>query len=936
MDTKVFNLAQSFHIDKSSVKNAKSVGISSVDVFFRTKPKADGNKSGITDPGVFMFICEITPDKTPDVAPYLHGAPTPISRVAYHDIHTSADASKATKFKFDSPVVVDSGKEYAFVVIYEGNESFTLYFSQQGYNLLGTNKISPGPSGKYDGYYYPTYYLNTTNPLVDGTQTSTAVANITPQWKPLSDTDLKFTVNIARYAVNGDLVDKITDETGHGANVEIYGSISNQSSGNVNTSYVDTELTYSISSVSHEFVIFDKKNSKNTGLRAGEYLYQNTIFYPGGTPSPVTISVAQDSDLITANTLLPNGSPFSWDDIYTAGSEPEYIVIVGLDTPTSGKRTTDIKRVISVESNTVLLVESNVSFTNTAAYFMKSPVAKLSSIDKTKHFDHYAATVPGRKKRVKQDLLIMSHSNANGSVRFANDTINSIAVSASGGNYKSSDYVVIYGYEDNAKVKGGYPAIANIAVNGSGNLTGIYLTNVGAGFSNSANLKYVFANGLVGATPPTGPSTANTANGSGATFTVTTGTVIRAESSGLDQLGGYFSRAKIVNIEFTDVIPAISMMLPAGTESTHHYKNPYYIVHAPSDTYLGSAYYSMNDVNSNRKLVHELVKNNLQSKNISVIPSRSNEFVILDDVTGVSPVVITPGSGVIETATTSNNDFVPAHPHDVSMLFGKYVINNDYSGENTDYGNAEAKHITSKINFSTDRFAEDLIVYLTAYRPLNTDIKVFARMHNSNDPEAFDDKDWTLLNLDSANVYSSSADSQDYIEMQFGLQDSPNTAVTYAGTVNVANLTTTNVVGTGTTFSTNVTANVQVNDLVKIYSPLFPNNYAICVVTVVDSDTQFRISDHVTSSDITGTGLRVDLLGRIGGAGYPMQAFNNRNNFNVSRYYNSLMTPFDSYDTVQIKLVMLSDMAQVDSNSANAIPTTIPRIDDIRVVGVSV
>ena len=935
MDTKVFNLAQSFFIDSDAVKGAKQVGISSFEVFFKSKPSAEGNKSGISNPGVFAFIAAIMPNKTIDIGPYSRGA-TPVIRVPYTDINTSSDASRPTKFKFKSPVFVDSGKEYAFVIVYEGNESFDLWKSKQGDLLLGTNKVSPGPSGKYDGNYYGTYYYSVPTYPEDMTPP--------PPWKPLSDTDLKFNLNIARYAVNGVLVDNLVDTGGFGANVEVYGTVSNQvSSGVVNTTYSGTQLTYNISSDPHEFILFDKKNSKNAGLRAGEYLYQNTIFYPSSGPNPKTISVSQGSDLITANSdPLPDGSSFSWNNLYTVGSKPEYIVIVGLNTPTAGKRTTDIRRVISVESNTVLRVDSNVSFTNTAAYFMKSPVAKLSYMDTTKHFDHGASTVLDRKKRVKQDLLVMSHSNANGSVRFANDTINSLSVSVAGSNYKNSDYVVVYGYEDNAKVKGGYPAVANITVNGSGAVTDVYLTNVGAGFSNSANLKYVFANGLSGS-PPTGPTTPNTANGSSATFTATTGSVIRSLTSGEDQMGGYFTGVKVVNLEFTDVIPAISAITPAGTEAYHYYKNPYYVVHSPSDTYIGSAYYVASNLNSNRKLVHSLVPNKMSFKNIPVVPSRSNEFVIVDDVTNDkrTETNVIPGSGIIEMQTVSNNDFVPTVPHDFSILYGKYAINNDYSNENTDYGNAESKHITKKINFAADRFAEDLIVYLTAYRPLNTDIKVFARVHNSNDPEAFDDKDWTLLNLDSSNVYSSSADSNDYIEMQFGFPDSPNTAVTIAGTINVDSVSTTTVIGTDTLFQTNATANLQINDLVKIYSPIFQTNYAICVVASVDSETQFTITDPINNADITGSGLKMDLIGRVNstsfaGVGYPMQAFNNKNNFNVARYFNSAMTPFDTYNTVQIKLVMLSDIAQVDSNSSNAIATIVPRIDDIRVVGVTV
>jgi hypothetical protein len=197
-----------------------------------------------------------------------------------------------------------------------------------------------------------------------------------------------------------------------------------------------------------------------------------------------------------------------------------------------------------------------------------------------------------------------------------------------------------------------------------------------------------------------------------------------------------------------------------------------------------------------------------------------------------------------------------------------------------------------------------------------------------------------MLELRSGNIYSSSAAADNYIEMEFGFQNSPNVAFDLAGTVNVATTSTVTVIGTGTTFSTNATANLQVDDLVKIYSPLFPNSYAISVVTAVDSDTQFTISSPTGNADITGSGLKVGFIGRVGNSsinalGYPLQAFNNRNNDNVARYYSSSMMEYDTYDTLQLKLVFLADISQVDSPSSNVLPTTIPRVDDIRAVGVT-
>jgi hypothetical protein len=267
-------------------------------------------------------------------------------------------------------------------------------------------------------------------------------------------------------------------------------------------------------------------------------------------------------------------------------------------------------------------------------------------------------------------------------------------------------------------------------------------------------------------------------------------------------------------------------------------------------------------------------------------------------------------------------------------------INNDYTNENTNYGNADSKHITTKVNFANGRFAEDLLVYLTAYRPLNTDIKVFARIHNSKDTEAFDDKDWTLLDIIDGNIYSSSANPDDYIEMTFGFPQSPNVAISLAGTANVENTTTTNVIGFGTTWSTNATANLKSNDLVKIYSPLFPNTFALAVVDTVASDTRFTIKKPITNTTINGTGLTVELIGRVGNStvaslGYPLQAFNNVLNDNVVRYFSRSMVEYDTYDSMQLKVVLLSDLDQVSNNDPASIPTTYPRVDDVRAVGVT-
>lgn len=929
MYLEVYNVAQTFYVDPDTVKGARSVGISSIELFFKKKPNPSANRSGIVNPGVTLFLCETTPEKIPIIDSFSSGHVDNTVDVPYHMIATSTDASRATKFEFEKPILVQTGKEYAFVVKFHGNDDFELWTSKQGDLLVGTNKVSPGPSGKFVGNYYTATYIT------PNSNTATAT------WKPISDTDLKFRIYVARYAINGTPIPDNSIISTLPANVSVRGSVS----GSANVTYNACSVTFHISTNHNEHIKFDKKNSK-PDVKGGEWVYQNTVFYPGGHPDGVTVSVTRGSPLITANSLLPNGQSFNWNNVYTDGDYPEYIVIVSLDDNNAGERRTDIRKVVSIDSATVLRVNEGMNFTNAAAYFIKSPVAQISRLENRHHYDrshkNFKRGIEKRRK-VKSDFLELSRSNANASVRFVNNCINSItvAVGAGGSGYNNTDHITINGYEDIAcAVVSGYPAKANLVTNSSGGITAVYLSNVGCGFVNTA---WIAGSNIVYAN-----STGGSTSGSGATLTITTGTVLRAEFDGDDRKGGYFVDCEVCNHEISHIIPHVDVHHPAGvTHDTFHSHGHHCIV---ADTWLGVKYICYHsDWSKFRKQVKPHYHNVLDHPYIPVMVSRSNEFVIVDPTT-CSPNTAGGGSGNVEIVAVSNNDFICVQPGNVAITYSKFKINNDYFGENTNSGNAEAKYITKKINFANERFAEDIVCYLTAYRPLHTDIKVFARIHNSKDSEAFDDKDWTMLELKSSNIYSSSADANNYIEMQFGFQSTPNVAIALNGSATIEGNSFTNVIGVGTSFSTNAYANLQVNDVVRISNKLFPNAYLVSIVSAVDSDTQFRISKSIEDSFIEGalpdvawdanTPLQIDLIGRVGNStvntiGYPLQAFNHYAAANIATYYNSSLVEFRTYDSMQMKIVLLSDIAQVNSLSANAIPTTVPRVDDIRVIGVT-
>lgn len=238
------------------------------------------------------------------------------------------------------------------------------------------------------------------------------------------------------------------------------------------------------------------------------------------------------------------------------------------------------------------------------------------------------------------------------------------------------------------------------------------------------------------------------------------------------------------------------------------------------------------------------------------------------------------------------------------------VIDTEVSNQ----GTALSKHITKKVTFANNRYAEDVKVFMTAYRPVGTELRVYAKVHNSQDPDAFVDKAWSPLEyVENANRYSSSEDKGDFIEYELGLPQHSEIANALPGTF-------TTQLSNNIVTAQGVTANsyLQAGDMVKLYSPLFANtNYIVAVVTASNTSA-ITLGDPIANSGVVGTGMKVSRLK------YYNTAFNNITNDNVARYYNSSLVEFDKFDSMQIKVVMLADQTYKT-----------PKVDQIQVIGVS-
>ena len=194
-----------------------------------------------------------------------------------------------------------------------------------------------------------------------------------------------------------------------------------------------------------------------------------------------------------------------------------------------------------------------------------------------------------------------------------------------------------------------------------------------------------------------------------------------------------------------------------------------------------------------------------------------------------------------------------------SLLIYENIINNDTTNEHvTGSGSADAKYISRTVTLGEGLDAEDLKVFVNAYKPTGTNIKVYAKAVNQADEVGFEKGTWSELQLtENADRISSSENRGDVVEYTFEFNDAPaSTAQT--GTVTFSNASST-VTGSGTNFQgsnngigTN-DGDFAVGDLVKINNPPFDanTNYQISMVESIASNTSMTLADDLVLGDET-------------------------------------------------------------------------------------
>jgi hypothetical protein len=132
-----------------------------------------------------------------------------------------------------------------------------------------------------------------------------------------------------------------------------------------------------------------------------------------------------------------------------------------------------------------------------------------------------------------------------------------------------------------------------------------------------------------------------------------------------------------------------------------------------------------------------------------------------------------PGSGYITTPTITIADANTTPGQNATAII---------AGETSPSGGPGlAKYLTKKVVLDAGFDSGDLNVYITAYRPVNTDINVYYKILNRNDTQVFETGNWQLMTMTNSGASNYSQIRSDTIEYTFapGINGTANGYVSY-------------------------------------------------------------------------------------------------------------------------------------------------------------
>ncbi|RZD40682.1 MAG: hypothetical protein CXT78_12465, partial [Thaumarchaeota archaeon] len=233
-------------------------------------------------------------------------------------------------------------------------------------------------------------------------------------------------------------------------------------------------------------------------------------------------------------------------------------------------------------------------------------------------------------------------------------------------------------------------------------------------------------------------------------------------------VGNETQRASSMDSAFTTFTPNRNITLPAQRKVISHQGTSGPVAYAANNYYL-RAIFTSNDSKISPAIDTSRINLIAIENQINRGSLANSDVVITANGTGYSAgtfaVTGTGGSGGVVTITVSTGAIATAYIssagsgyyEDASITLtggtaGAIAISTELG---SDGGNTKARYISRRVNLEDGFDAQDLKIFLNAYKPKDTDIKVYYRIHNAEDPEDFEKKPYVLMTQETdANLIS--------------------------------------------------------------------------------------------------------------------------------------------------------------------------------------
>jgi uncharacterized protein YbaA (DUF1428 family) len=222
-----------------------------------------------------------------------------------------------------------------------------------------------------------------------------------------------------------------------------------------------------------------------------------------------------------------------------------------------------------------------------------------------------------------------------------------------------------------------------------------------------------------------------------------------------------------------------------------------------------------------------------------------------------------------------------------------------------------SRYISKTVLLADGQDSEDMVVFLTAYRPQGTNIKVFSKLLNAADSDPFDDKSWTPMLDTTETLFSSLANRDDYVELKFEL---PQTVLVHTADISV------NTTSPIITFTNSRTTEEFTPGMFVYVADNATQTFSVRRVLSVPNTSSLVVRSNLTFDSTNSA------IGYITGSLVQCNAFRYNENNGIVRYVcNSTDSSFDGYKTFAIKMVLTSDTTQV-----------VPRVADMRTLALQI